>query len=303
MFHETVAATGDTGEHVTTLQEHLLRLGHYMGRVDGEFGPATEEAVLRFQETSGHEQDGRVGSLTWEALERQEPVWSEPVAEEPAAVQWSEDGRYWWDGTEWQATDAAAEPVAEAVAEPVNETVADSSDRLLSEDGLWQWDGSEWQPTANEFGAPAAAKTKTKAKPAGRSKADAILQVPAHIEPKDCFVEFKSTKIGWGPIDGTGCAHWVSHQRGGPTGTTHVCDAGFKYRVTEVLATLTKLSANLSGAVIGAVWEKASGSHIGIVRHVTRDTKGVVISVEVENDSSDSGGVVIQTKTDGAIWN
>lgn len=296
MFHETVAATGDAGEHVTALQEHLLRLGHYTGRVDGEFGPATEEAVLRFQELNGHERDGRVGSLTWEELARQEQAWTEQAAEEVAAVQWSEDGRYWWDGTDWQAADARADTVAEPVAE-----VADSAEALLSEDGLWQWDGNDWQPTSNELGAPAAAKTKTRT--AGRSKADAILLVGADIEPKDCFIEFKSTKIGWGPIDGTGCAHWVSHQRGAPTGTAHVCDAGFKYRVTEVLATLTKLSAGLSGAVVGAVWQKPTGSHIGIVRAVTRDPKGVVVSVEVENDSSESGGVVTQTKTDGAIWN
>ena len=110
-------------------------------------------------------------------------------------------------------------------------------------------------------------------------------------------------RAGWRPISGTGCAHWVAHQRGGPTGTAHSCRQNFKYRVTELLATLTQASADLSGAVVGAVWSASGSSHVGIVRAVTRDaTSTAVVSVQVENDSSASGGVVTQTKTDGSIY-
>ncbi|GAB3450564.1 peptidoglycan-binding domain-containing protein [Actinophytocola sediminis] len=136
-----------------------------------------------------------------------------------------------------------------------------------------------------------------------RSQAEARALVDAHVHPRDCFIEYKNNRDGWGPITGTGCAHWVAHQRGGPTGNSNVCQRGFKYRVTDVLGTLTQVSANLSGARIGDVWSAPAGqSHIGIVREVHRDaTTNAVTSVEVENDSSASGGVVRQDKDTGSI--
>jgi hypothetical protein len=137
-----------------------------------------------------------------------------------------------------------------------------------------------------------------------RSEADARALVPAHVEPKQCFIEFRNSREGWGPISGTGCAHWVAHQRGGPTGAPNMCQADFKYRVADLLATLTQASADLSGAQVGHVWSAPAGhSHVGIVRAVNRDPKtNAVVSVDVENDSSASGGVVTQTKTDGSVF-
>jgi hypothetical protein len=51
----------------------------------------------------------------------------------PDGAQRSEDGKYWWDGNDWQ---------------PVPEDEAGGSTEVgqLSEDGQWQWDGSQWQP-------------------------------------------------------------------------------------------------------------------------------------------------------------
>ena len=40
---------GDKGEDVRALQTHLMGLGYEVGPVDGDFGPATEKAVFRFQ--------------------------------------------------------------------------------------------------------------------------------------------------------------------------------------------------------------------------------------------------------------
>lgn len=137
-----------------------------------------------------------------------------------------------------------------------------------------------------------------------RTEEEARALVDAHVVPRDCFIELKSTKQGWGPITGTGCAHWVAHQRGGPSGTTHVCQQGMKYRVTELLASLKQISPDLEGANVGVVWSAPRPqSHVGIVRAVTRyPPTGTVVSVEVENDSSASGGVVTQTKTSGSIY-
>jgi N-acetylmuramoyl-L-alanine amidase len=49
------------GEDVAQLQAHLSALGFDCGKVDGIFGPKTEEAVIEFQHNRGLAEDGRVG--------------------------------------------------------------------------------------------------------------------------------------------------------------------------------------------------------------------------------------------------
>lgn len=58
---------GATGEAVAELQRKLRALG-FMLAVDGDFGPATETAVARFQQEKGVTVDGIVGAETWGAL-------------------------------------------------------------------------------------------------------------------------------------------------------------------------------------------------------------------------------------------
>jgi N-acetylmuramoyl-L-alanine amidase len=60
---------GDGGEPIRDIQDRLAGLG-LDTRPDprGEFGPGTEEAVLRFQESRGLGGDGIVGPDTWRAL-------------------------------------------------------------------------------------------------------------------------------------------------------------------------------------------------------------------------------------------
>ncbi len=57
----------------------------------------------------------------------------------PDGAQLSEDGKYWWDGADWQPVpeggDAAATPEGQ-----------------LSDDGQWKWDGSQWQPVGGGDG-------------------------------------------------------------------------------------------------------------------------------------------------------
>jgi len=50
----------------------------------------------------------------------------------PEGAQLSDDGKYWWDGTDWQPVPEGDTQQAEVGA--------------LSDDGQWQWDGSQWQP-------------------------------------------------------------------------------------------------------------------------------------------------------------
>lgn len=66
---------GMKGDDVKALQKKLIALGYSLGRwgADGEFGRATENAVMAFQDAHGLEVDGEVGSKTWAALDATEP--------------------------------------------------------------------------------------------------------------------------------------------------------------------------------------------------------------------------------------
>lgn len=61
---------GDTGSQVTDLQRTLAAVGYSSGAADGNYGPATQSAVARFQRASGLTADGIFGSQTLSALRR-----------------------------------------------------------------------------------------------------------------------------------------------------------------------------------------------------------------------------------------
>lgn len=58
---------GCKGDEVVTLQKLLSRYETVIA-VDGDFGPATEKAVIAFQKSKGLTADGIVGPKTWAAL-------------------------------------------------------------------------------------------------------------------------------------------------------------------------------------------------------------------------------------------
>lgn len=58
---------GDQGTDVAEIQGQLVRLGYDVS-ADGDFGPATAEAVKAFQSSHGMNADGQVGSTTYTAL-------------------------------------------------------------------------------------------------------------------------------------------------------------------------------------------------------------------------------------------
>ena len=67
----TIGATlrrGNTGVAVSDLQRRLSRLGYYFGSIDGDFGVATQNAVIQFQENNGLSADGIAGPATWGVL-------------------------------------------------------------------------------------------------------------------------------------------------------------------------------------------------------------------------------------------
>lgn len=58
---------GDQGSEVAEIQGQLAELGYDL-EADGDYGPATEEAVKAFQRAKGLEVDGLVGEMTYRAL-------------------------------------------------------------------------------------------------------------------------------------------------------------------------------------------------------------------------------------------
>lgn len=63
-----VLSTGSRGERVALIQQRLKDWGYYTGEVDGIFGRATYQAVVRFQRSNDLTVDGRVGEKTAAAL-------------------------------------------------------------------------------------------------------------------------------------------------------------------------------------------------------------------------------------------
>jgi hypothetical protein len=59
---------GDQGAAVRELQQVLVRLGYSPGRIDGQYGAGTTQAVSKFQTANGLTADGVVGPATRRAL-------------------------------------------------------------------------------------------------------------------------------------------------------------------------------------------------------------------------------------------
>ncbi|MFC0675677.1 L,D-transpeptidase family protein [Brachybacterium hainanense] len=59
---------GDRGPEVTKLQQELNRRRYWCGKVDGSFGPTTQQAVYAIQKAAGLSKDGVVGPKTRGAL-------------------------------------------------------------------------------------------------------------------------------------------------------------------------------------------------------------------------------------------
>nr|WP_319374873.1 peptidoglycan-binding domain-containing protein [uncultured Methanobacterium sp.] len=59
---------GMTGDNVTELQTWLQTQGFYKGKIDGEFGNYTEQAVKAFQQYVGIKEDGVVGNISRQSM-------------------------------------------------------------------------------------------------------------------------------------------------------------------------------------------------------------------------------------------
>ncbi|MCM3745948.1 spore cortex-lytic enzyme [Paenibacillus pasadenensis] len=77
-FSKATIQQGSSGKDVVELQGRLRFLGYYEGKIDGEFGPKTKNAVTWFQWKFGMKSDGVVGASTklklWEATKNWKPT-------------------------------------------------------------------------------------------------------------------------------------------------------------------------------------------------------------------------------------
>lgn len=94
-FVERILRNGDEGEDVKQMQLNLIRLGYDCGDwgADGDFGDATEMAVMKFQKAHGLEADGEFGPLSSDAMDKALAV-LDTKPEEPMTVQ-IEGGDCW----------------------------------------------------------------------------------------------------------------------------------------------------------------------------------------------------------------
>jgi len=77
---------GSRGEKVQELQEKLKQLGYYQGEADGVYGPGTQTAIRKFQQSAGLGADGIAGSTTWERIETDLAEKIQPTPEEQTEV-------------------------------------------------------------------------------------------------------------------------------------------------------------------------------------------------------------------------
>lgn len=124
-------------------------------------------------------------------------------------------------------------------------------------------------------------------------------KVDKHIDPKECFIVYEG-KDKWASIEGTGCAHWLSHQNSlkGTPGNG-CCLAGFMYRVSPVIKKYHEIVSVKDGKILsgdiakvksGNIYAKLDDSHCGIVTNVT-SSKDALPTIIIRNDSSAQGGV------------
>lgn len=83
---DAILRQGSKGNAVAELQQLLQVKGFYTGKIDGDFGAGTANAVLKFQKANGLTADGIVGNASWAKLRASSPVPSTPQPTPSAQV-------------------------------------------------------------------------------------------------------------------------------------------------------------------------------------------------------------------------
>lgn len=133
---------------------------------------------------------------------------------------------------------------------------------------------------------------KSYCKPCQDGQTAAGNRVDKHVEPKPCFIWYTGGKDGWQPISGTGCAHWVSHQKGLTWGTgNEKCLEGYTFRVQKVTFHLTIHVDKVEDVQAGDIWVNPGETHMGIVSKVATAAEAGARAITIQHDSSAQGKV------------
>jgi len=113
--------------------------------------------------------------------------------------------------------------------------------------------------------------------------------VDRHVDPKACFVWYRGGDK-WERITGTGCAHWVAHEKGIKKGARiHRCLEGYTYRVPDLIVG-RKAVADIATVKVGDIYVNPRKDHCGLVSSVTA-VKGKPPRIEIRHCSSRQGKV------------
>lgn len=115
-----------------------------------------------------------------------------------------------------------------------------------------------------------------------------VKQHNKHVEPKECFITWKGSK--WEAFSGTGCAHWVAHQRNISRGApSNMCLKGCSIRVPDVISGKQQ-TTDLKNVRVNDIWANNGATHCGLVSKVDTDKTGK-INISITHDTNRQGGV------------
>jgi hypothetical protein len=128
-----------------------------------------------------------------------------------------------------------------------------------------------------------------------QSEKDAVKKVDKHVSPKECFVWFMDSKRGYEPIPGTGCAHWIAHEKGWTGGKpgSNGCSKNYLFRVKDIVGKSGN-PVDPKDVKVGNVWVNEKQDHCGIVCKVDAPKdpkKDPNPTIEIQHCSSAQGKV------------
>jgi hypothetical protein len=111
------------------------------------------------------------------------------------------------------------------------------------------------------------------------------------VQPKECFITYFGNGA-WKPIDGTGCAHWVAHQKNIQSGSAmDKCLNGFTVRVKALIIGRTQVT-DLKKVQVNDIWVNDTSDHTGMVLTIKLGAKPTdKPQITIRHDSSGQGRV------------
>jgi hypothetical protein len=114
--------------------------------------------------------------------------------------------------------------------------------------------------------------------------------VRSGVSPKDCFIWYRRND-DWEPIAGTGCAHWVAHEKDIQSGRADDrCLFGYTYRVHVLMERCTEV--HLEDVRSGDIWISDAEDHAGLVVRVMPNLYPHELpKITIRHDSSRQHGI------------